>query len=170
MENLVREGLFREDLYYRLNVVEIHLPLLRDRGKDVELLIHHFVERFSLEHGKRIMGVSPDAMGALKGWQYPGNVRELQNAIERAVALSIGNILQIDDLPGIIGRAESLTEDNPEDFPDDGVDLDALLTQIERRWLTSALEATEGKKMLAAKKLKLSFRSFRYRLLKHNLE
>ena len=70
MENLVREGLFREDLYYRLNVVEIHLPLLRDRGKDVELLIHHFVERFSLEHGKRIMGVSPDAMGALKGWQY----------------------------------------------------------------------------------------------------
>ena len=170
MEHLVREGMFREDLYYRLNVVEIHLPLLRERGKDIELLIHHFVERFSLEYGKRIMGVSSDASTALKGWHYPGNVRELQNAIERAVALSVGNILQLDDLPQVIGKADNPLEEKPSEFPEDGVDLDALLTQIERSWLTAALEVTEGKKMMAAEKLKLSFRSFRYRLLKHNLE
>lgn len=170
MEELVQHGLFREDLYYRLNVVELHLPLLRERIGDMELLIQHFIQRCSQEYGKQILGISPEAIRALKGWAYPGNVRELQNAIERAVALSPGNIVQVEDLPTSISQMEIPEIIESDEFPEEGIDLDALLTQVERKWLFAALEAADGKKMQAAEKLQMSFRSFRYRLMKHDLE
>ncbi len=170
MEQLVKDGSFREDLYYRLNVVEVHLPLLRDRNKDIEPLVHHFINKFASEYGKQIIGVSHQFMQALRGWTYPGNVRELQNAMERAVALSVGNVLQKEDLPDVIWETGVHIDTEGEDIPEEGVDLDALLTQVERKWLLAALEATGGKKMQAAEKLQMTFRSFRYRLVKHNLE
>jgi two-component system response regulator PilR (NtrC family) len=170
MEQRVKDGVFREDLYYRLNVVEVYLPLLRERTKDIEPLVHHFIDRFSTEYGKQIMGVSPEFIQALRGWTYPGNVRELQNAMERAVALSIGNVLQTEDLPDVIWETGIRIAPAGDELPQEGLDLDALLTQVERKWLLSALEATDGKKKQAAEKLQMTFRSFRYRLLKHNLE
>ena len=170
MEQRVKDGVFREDLYYRLNVVEVYLPLLRERTKDIEPLVHHFIDRFSTEYGKQIMGVSPEFIQALRGWTYPGNVRELQNAMERAVALSIGNVLQTEDLPDVIWETGIRIAPAGDELPQEGLDLDALLTQVERRWLLSALDATDGKKKQAAEKLQMTFRSFRYRLLKHNLE
>ena len=170
MEQHVKDGLFREDLYYRLNVVEVYLPLLRERTKDIEPLVHHFIERFSTEYGKQIMGISPEFLQSLRGWTYPGNVRELQNAMERAVALSVGNVLQREDLPDVIWETGLRIAPSGDELPQEGLDLDALLTQIERKWLLSALDATGGKKKQAAEKLHMTFRSFRYRLLKHNLE
>jgi two-component system, NtrC family, response regulator PilR len=170
MEQRVKDGLFREDLYYRLNVVEVYLPLLRERTKDIEPLVHHFIERFSREYGKQIMGISPEFIQSLRGWTYPGNVRELQNAMERAVALSVGNVLQREDLPDVIWETGLRIAPSGDELPQEGLDLDALLTQIERKWLLSALDAMGGKKKQAAEKLHMTFRSFRYRLLKHNLE
>ena len=170
MEQRVKDGLFREDLYYRLNVVEIHLPSLRERAKDIEPLVHHFMERFSSEYGKKILGASPQFIQALKGWSYPGNVRELQNAMERAVALSVGNVLRKEDLPEVIWETGGALMVDGDELPEAGLDLDALLAQVERKWLIAALESTDGKKMQAAEKLQMTFRSFRYRLVKHNLE
>lgn len=170
MEQRVKDGLFREDLYYRLNVVEIHLPTLRERTKDIEPLVHHFMERFSTEYGKKILGMSPQFMHAVKGWTYPGNVRELQNAMERAVALSVGNVLRKEDLPDVIWETGSGFFVDGGELPEEGLDLDALLAHVERKWLIAALESTDGKKMQAAEKLNMTFRSFRYRLVKHNLE
>ena len=170
IEQLVQDGNFREDLFYRLNVVEVHLPTLRERPQDIEPLVHHFIHRFSTEYGKQILGVSPQFMQALRGWTYPGNVRELQNAMERAVALSVGNVLQKDDLPDVIWETGIQISVEEGHLPEEGLDLDALLAQVERKWLVAALEATDGKKMQAAEKLQMTFRSFRYRLVKHNLE
>ena len=170
MEQRVKDGLFREDLYYRLNVVEIHLPTLRERSKDIEPLVHYFMERFSTEYGKKILGMSPQFMQAVKGWTYPGNVRELQNAMERAVALSVGNVLRKEDLPDVIWETGAGFVSDGSELPEEGLDLDALLAHVERKWLIAALESTEGKKMQAAEKLQMTFRSFRYRLVKHNLE
>jgi two-component system response regulator PilR (NtrC family) len=117
------------------------------------------------------MGVSPDAMKALQAWHYPGNVRELSNIIERSVALSREGVIMPTDLPDKLvdgGRAPMALAQ--EDFPDDGVNLDGMLGEVEKRWLLAALEETEGNKTEAAKLLQMSFRSFRYRLAKLGLD
>ena len=110
-------------------------------------------------------------MWNVRSWRYPGNVRELQNVIERAVALCPGNIIQVEDLPDVVSKYTDFEDlEVPTEFPEEGIDLDELLATIEKKWLLASLRATSGKKTAASELLKLSFRSFRYRLIKHNLD
>ncbi len=171
LEDVVARGEFREDLYYRLNVVQIAVPPLRERPADLVELVRHFVRHFAEEYGKPVTGVSPDALDRLKAWPFPGNVRELQNTIERAVALCAGPVIGVEDLPPRLARSMSaeVTEEVPR-FPPEGVNLDAMLARFERRWLLAALEASGGNKTQAAGLLGMSFRSYRYRLAKHGLD
>ncbi len=172
LEDAVREGVFREDLYYRLNVVLVKLPPLRDRAEDLGELTRFFLRRFSDEYGKEVAQLTPDAARALRVWHWPGNVRELQNTIERAVALCQGPVVQIEDLPARMqsDRPEPAGEEAAPEFPPDGVNLDALLAALEKRWLVAALDSADGNKTQAAKLLRMSFRSFRYRLAKYDLD
>jgi two-component system response regulator PilR (NtrC family) len=169
---MVHQGSFRDDLYYRLNVVQIGLPALRERSDDLELLARHFIQRFSGEYSKRVTGMSPEVIRVLKLWQFPGNVRELQNVIERAVALSSGPLMELHDLPPRMREPQRPTSQEVEsdDFPDEGVNLDALLAVLEKHWLVAALDAAQGNKTRAASMLQMSFRSFRYRLAKYDLD
>ena len=172
----VRAGRFREDLFYRLNVIRIDLPPLRDREGDVELLARCFVERFAESFGKPVRGIGPQALALIQHHTWPGNVRELQNAMELAVALEQGSVVTPGSLPrGLqdaarrvaapargVGGAERLTLE--------GVQLEAILSSLEQDYLRQALELARGRKTRAAKLLGLSFRSFRYRLAKYNLD
>jgi len=164
----VAEGRFREDLYYRLNVIQIALPPLRERAEDIPLLVHRFMERFSGEFGKQVGLVDPETMDVLLSYGYPGNVRELENVIERAVALSRGESIGLDLLP------PTLTQSEPADefpaIPDGGVDLDDLIAEYEGQLISQALRKTGGVKKRAAELLGLSFRSLRYRLEKLGLD
>jgi len=171
LDSRVRDGAFREDLYYRLNVVQMLLPPLRDRGEDISELIDFFFEKYSGDYTKSIVGISPKARRMLMQWKYSGNVRELQNIIERAVALCPGNVIQAEDLPKGLGGAWSPKEAlHPEKFPDEGVNLDEILATVEKKWLTAAINNAEGRKGKAAESLHMSFRSFRYRLSKYGMD
>ena len=173
LEAAVQEGSFREDLYYRLNVVQIGIPALKERREDIPALVQHFLRRFSQEQGKVVDGVEPAASELLLRWGYQGNVRELQNVVERAVALTSQRMIRVEDLPGRLREARppsTAPEPASADFPAGGIDLDAELADLECRWLLRALEQTAGSKTQAARLLGISFRSFRYRLQKHDLE
>ena len=168
LEAEVARGAFRADLYYRLNVIELRLPPLRHRREDLPLLSEHFLQRFGLEHG-RAMRMSSDAMRKLETYDFPGNVRELENIIERAVALSSSTMIGLDDLPAF--KSTKLPPiDVPGQFPGDGVDLDALVGEFERGWVLRALEQTNGVRKRAATLLGISFRSLRYRLDKLGID
>jgi len=168
--NLVDEvaaGRFREDLYYRLNVIQISLPPLRDRRGDIPLLVNHFIEKFSTDLGRSITSVDEDVMAKLMDHDYPGNVRELENAIERAVALSRDEGITIDSLPPGLSRQPQT--DGPE-IPAGGMDLDEALADYESSLLTQAMRQSNRVKKRAAQLLGISFRSFRYRFEKLGLE
>jgi two-component system response regulator PilR (NtrC family) len=168
LEEEVSEGRFREDLYYRLNVIQIGLPPLRERPEDVPLLVHHFLEKFSAELGKRIRGIADDALECLLGYGFPGNVRELENVIERAVALSRSDVIEREALsPAVLKPPAVSTESR---IPTDGADLEGMLASYERGLLMEALQRTGGVKKRAAQLLGVSFRSFRYRLEKLGLD
>ena len=163
----VAGGRFREDLFYRLNVIQIEMPCLRERRGDIPLLVHHFVTKFSEELGRPVERVNDAAMAKLMEYDFPGNVRELENLIERAVALSRDPEIGVDALPhDLCQRAR------PEApmLPSEGVDLDDVLAGYERALLTQALDQSGGVKKRAAQLLGVSFRSFRYRLEKLGLE
>ena len=140
LARLVAEGTFREDLYYRLNVIPIELPALRERRDDIPLLVTHFLEQFAPGHA---MHVSQSALRALMAYHWPGNVRQLENAVERAVALSAGRQeMTLTDLPPEIQATPYATETPFVEFPEDGLDLPAYLSSIERDVLRRALERT----------------------------
>ncbi|MFP4596624.1 MAG: sigma-54-dependent transcriptional regulator [Persicimonas sp.] len=163
----VAEGRFREDLYYRLNVIPIELPPLRARQGDVKLLIEHFVEQFAERMGADIAGVDSDAMRVLLNYPYPGNVRELQNIIERAVTLTRGEMITTEVLPPHL-QEESFSRMAEElEVTEDGIDLEGLVEQLERSLINKALERADGVKKDAAELLGISFRSLRYRLKKY---
>ncbi|PIE67572.1 MAG: Fis family transcriptional regulator [Deltaproteobacteria bacterium] len=172
LEDEVIEGNFREDLFYRLNVIEIKLPPLRERKGDLLPLAQHFLEKYSRELGKQVTKFSSYAIDLLKKYDFPGNIRELENLIERSVALSNTNILLPDSLAmsihkkrwieGIRGRRFDLDEVAY------GVDLDSILEEIERAYIEKALECAQDNKNKAADLLGLSLRSFRYRIGKLN--
>jgi two-component system response regulator PilR (NtrC family) len=144
---------------------------LRERSGDLPKLIRHFVRKFAEEYDRTDIVVSPDSMKALQAWHYPGNVRELSNIIERSVALSRDGAVMPTDLPDkLVDGGRTPMALAQEEFPDDGVNLDGLLSEIEKRWLLSAIEETQGNKTEAAKLLQMSFRSFRYRLAKLGLD
>lgn len=166
----VAEGRFRQDLYYRLNVIRIELPPLRVRREDLAHLVEEFVQKFSAEMGKEIAGLTPDARRALERYPFPGNVRELENLIERAVALSSGRTIGLGDLPPQVSGLAGAPTPNLAELPSDGCDLEAVLGELERRLLLAALERTGGVRKHAATLLGVTFRSMRYRLKKHGLD
>ena len=170
----IAEGRFREDLYYRLSVIPIQLPPLRERREDIPLLARHFLESFRKTMEKRIDGISPEAMRRLESYDWPGNVRELENTLERAVALETLAEISLRVLPdriaGYSGGA-SVTGANgaSSGFPSEGLDFEKQIAEAERRYLQGALEKTNGVRTQAADLLKISYRSFRHYAKKHNL-
>lgn len=169
LEEEVIEGKFREDLFFRLNVIPIKVPPLRDRKGDVALLAQHFAEKYSQKMGKDIAKLSSYAIDFLNKYSFPGNVRELENLIERSVALSSTNIILPESLTismhkkrrwveGIEGRRFDLNE------VEQGVDLDEIMNTIEQAYLKKAMELAGGNKSKASEYLNLSLRSMRYRL------
>ncbi len=169
LEAEVARGAFRADLYYRLNVVEVRLPPLRQRREDIPLLAEHFLRKFGDEQG-RSSKLTMEALRRLESYDFPGNVRELENVIERAVALSSSALIGISDLPEVKSGAKPMVPEPPASFPPEGVDLERMLGDFERSWVTRALEHTGGVRKKAATLLGVSFRSLRYRLVKLGIE
>ncbi|GDX79209.1 acetoacetate metabolism regulatory protein AtoC [Deltaproteobacteria bacterium] len=167
----VKAGRFREDLYYRLNVVQIDMPPLRNRGADIATLTAHFIQKFATEYGKPVRGATPEAQRLLSTYAFPGNVRELQNIVERAVALETGTLVSAGALPERLqgGLAPSTEEAAEEEFPNAGIDLEARLAAVERGYILGALTAANQNRTQAARLLGITFRSLRYRLVKMGL-
>jgi len=171
IEAQVAQGRFRTDLYYRLNVIRIDLPPLRERKEDLPGLIDAFLRRFALEHGKPVRGISPDAFRLLEAHSFPGNVRELENIIERAVALAEGTTLTVADLPaGLAAKQAPLDFVDGFILPENGCQIDDVLAQAERRLILQALERAGSVRSVAAKLLGISLRSFRYRVAKLGID
>jgi two-component system response regulator PilR (NtrC family) len=171
LEEEMEAGNFREDLYYRLNVIRIRLPPLREREEDIPLLIDHFMKSFSKEQGKRIEKVSSLAMRVLCNYSYPGNVRELENIIERCVTLEQSDQLTAENLPPkLFESAGGVCLSGETDIPPDGIDLNQTMENMERKLIGQALELTGKNRSRAARLLGISFRSLRYRLLKLGMD
>jgi two-component system response regulator PilR (NtrC family) len=167
LEAEVEKATFRQDLYYRLNVIQVRLPPLRERREDLPLLVEHFIRKFSAEHDRNVVGAAPEVMSALTMYHFPGNVRELENMIERAVTLSTTDWLAIDAFPKLAGLQGSPPVTGPVSrLPEAGMDLEHHLEDYERSILIEALERTGGNRTEAARLLGVSFRSMRYRLSK----
>jgi len=172
LEEEIETGRFREDLYYRLNVIRIPMPALRERKGDIPSLAHHFVEKYSRELNRKAMKISAEALKVLSQYDYPGNVRELQNILERAVALEGSSMITPESLPADLLRGDRRWSFLEKDlftgtFPEDGVDLESMVEELEKMLIQQALERSSGVKKRAAELLHVSFRSFRYRLEKY---
>ncbi len=176
LERQVAENTFREDLYYRLNVIPIVVPPLRERREDVPLLVNHFVKKYAKSAGRNITQVSPESLAELSSYDWPGNVRQLENTIERAVALETGEVLHA-QLPVERARAraaaagvgaDSVSVPSGAVLPD-GMDMEKYVAEIERSLLKSALKQADGVQTRAADVLKISYRSFRHLMKKYEL-
>ncbi len=166
-----KAGRFRQDLYYRLNVVRIALPPLRERSGEVARLAEKFLRRFADEMGKEVRRLSPDALRALDRYSFPGNVRELENMMERATALALGPSIGLGDLPSEVSGTSALPSPLVGGtLPEEGLELDEVLGEVERRLIVEALQRTKGVRTSAAKLLGVTFRSLRYRLKKHGID
>ena len=174
LQKAIAEGRFREDLYYRLNVIPVRLLALRERREDIPLLAEHFVAQFARRMGKPLTGLAPEALERLAGYPWPGNIRELENAIERAVALEQTPVIQVASLPEVLQGGPSIATPSPGPtpaaIPDSGFDLERHVQGIERDYIAEALRRAGGVKTKAAELLGMSFRSFRYYLKKYNLK
>src|SRR6266704_1278221 len=172
-EKEIAEGRFREDLYYRLSVIPIQVPPLRERREDIPLLARHFLETFRKTMEKPIVAISPEAMTRLESYEWPGHVRELENTMERAVALESGSEISLKVLPdriaGYSGTSAGELGARAADFPAEGVDFEQEIAEAERRYLRAALEKAGGVRTRASELLKISYRSFRHYAKKHNL-
>lgn len=172
LEKAVADGSFREDLYYRLDVIPIRLPPLRLRAGDIPLLVAHFLQKFAQESGKAAPNLTPEAMHVLLGHEWRGNVRELENLIERVVAFSMGASVNDTDIRGWLHHAVTPQQSQgvPTDLPEEGLDLEGLINGIEKDLLMKALERSKWVKKKAARLLRLNTRSFRYRLEKYAIK
>src|SRR5712664_689695 len=172
-EKEIAEGRFREDLYYRLSVIPILVPPLRERREDIPLLARYFLERFRLKMDKRIEGISPEAMTRLESYDWPGNVRELENTMERAVALESSSEISLPVLPdriaGYSGVGAAAISGGHLAIPAEGIDFEKEMADAERRYLQAALEKANGVRTRAAEILKITYRSFRHYAKKHNI-
>jgi two-component system, NtrC family, response regulator PilR len=176
LDKLVAENLFREDLYYRLSVIPVQVPPLRDRREDIPLLVNHFLKKYVLAAGKSILRVSAASLAALCTYDWPGNVRQLENTVERAVALESGEDLRV-ELPAERPKAKAAAAAAA--FPGlgptsgavlpEGVDMEKYVADIERSLLQGALAQSNGVQTRAADLLKISYRSFRHLVKKYNL-
>ncbi len=174
LEEEVKKGRFREDLFYRLNVIQIQIPPLRERRDDIALLADFFLRKYAKETSKDIRRISPEAMNLLLAYDFPGNVRELENIIERSVALEMGQAVQVDSLPSHVVNYEHKKEvfslkEADQKFQQGTFALDELVDSFEKEWLLKALEKTHGSRSRAAKILGITSRSMRYRLKKHGI-
>jgi two-component system response regulator PilR (NtrC family) len=172
LPKLVGEGKFREDLFYRLNVIPVTMPALRDRADDIPLIAEHFLAKYTREMNKTIDGFSPEALAALRAYPWPGNVRELENTVERAVALESSRRIEDEALPQHVRDGRPATSRPGETVAEtgDGFNLERHLQDIERSHLERALERAGGVQTRAADVLGLSFRQFRYLMKKHGLK
>ena len=172
LQAMMREGTFREDLYFRLNVIPIEIPPLRYRTEDIPELVEHFFAASKKRHGQPDIKLSEDVMPYLMSYSWPGNIRELENIIERSVALESSNIVLPDSLTLSSFKQTQVrpkTDTVSLTLPQEGVDLDNVLGHLEQDLLQQALDRTRGAKQKAAELLGISFRSFRYRLAKYGL-
>jgi len=173
LARMVSDGQFREDLFYRINVIPVRMPPLRERTGDIPQLADHFIARFAPQMKKAIDGIAPAAMASLTGYAWPGNVRELENAMERAVALERSTVVGLESLPDAVRGARpaappaSVVPGAP--LPETGFDLEQHVQHIEREYIAEALRRSGGVKVKAAELLGMSFRSFRYYMKKYNL-
>lgn len=158
LQERVKKGEFREDLYFRLNVIPVQMPPLRQRKEDIPLLTKHFIEKYAREFNKEVRTISSYAMELLMGYAFPGNIRELENIIERGVAMETSNI--------ILPESLVLSTDVYLDIPDQGIDLNAELEKIERKAIEKALQKTKGVKTKAAELLGVTLDSLKYRIEK----
>lgn len=162
LEQFVKDGKFRDDLFYRLNVVRITLPSLKERQEDIPMLAHHFLQKCAAGSTTAVRGFHPDTLDNLNRYRWPGNVRELENAIERAVSLSHGPLLTPDDLPAAIRQVPSLAE-HKSDVPETAESVYLTLEEVEKRHLVRVLRETKGNKVKAAKILGIDRRTL-YRM------
>ena len=172
LEEEVFAGTFREDLFYRLNVVTVHLPPLRQRHGDIAILVSNFIQKFNTKHKLEISGISPEALARLEKYQWPGNVRELEHVIEGMMVLSDDAVLQLDDIPSLReksgGSASSASMLQVEALDDLSVKKHS--SKLEKLLITEALERTGGNKTQAAKLLEISQRALLYKLKGYEIE
>ncbi len=162
LKQLVEQGRFRQDLFYRLNVIELRMPSLRECRDDIPTLARHIVSRLSRASGGSVPPIASDALGALQAYTFPGNVRELENVLERALALMAGDRIEASDLnlvPAQLGGGTNLASGSLQD----------LLDQVERQAIVDALKQSDGNRTAAARLLGVTFRSLRYRMARLNL-
>ena len=181
LADLVHNGKFREDLYYRINVIELHVPALRERIDDIGLLAEHILERLARVHGRPPVQLAPEALAFLQSYSFPGNVRELENILERALTLAEDNVIRTSDIhlrrspdPATALRPEMSAAAEPDDVSEDvderNAPLGEQLGEIEKEAIRKALEQTRYNKTAAAKLLGMSFRQLRYRIKKLGLD
>jgi len=170
LQQKVALGGFREDLFYRLNVIQIKIPPLRERKEDIPLLVNHFVRKYSADTGKEIEGISPEALELLLGYDFPGNVRELENIIERSITLeTLPTIAERHIRSYLNERMISKSIPPSLEIPEDGMDLNKVVEDLEKAFILKALEYTGGVKKKAAEILGMNFRAMRYKLAKYGL-
>jgi len=169
LTKMVADGTFREDLFYRINVIQIELPPLRERTEDISLLAEHFLEKFCQLMGKDISSIAHDTLARLEQHDWPGNIRELENVIERAVALESSAAILPESLPETLRGLSPRNSKAASALPDGGFDLEAHVENVERDYIAQALKRAGGKQSKAAELLGMSFRSFRYYVKKYNL-
>jgi len=180
LEKAIAAGEFREDLFYRLAVIPIHVPPLRERREDIPLMVRAFLDRFRKSMGKLVDGVDPAAMAKLESYDWPGNVRELENTMERCVALETGSLISVDVLPEKIrcglhpgtqamGELPANSTNGHAKIPEGGFDLEQYMQGTERAYILAALEASGGVGTQAAELLRMSYRSFRHYAKKYNI-
>jgi two-component system response regulator PilR (NtrC family) len=169
LERAVADGSFREDLYYRLDVIPILLPPLRERTEDIPLLARYFLDRFGQTSGKMVRQITPEAMRLLQSHDWKGNVRELENVMERVVALASGEVLDEQDFRDCLQKPALVKSPLTTELPGDGLDLDGVIGEYEKTMLRKALDRTGGSRREAARLLRLNMRSLRYRLQKYQI-
>jgi two-component system response regulator PilR (NtrC family) len=170
LQQKVAHGGFREDLFYRLNVIQIKIPPLRERKEDIPLLVNHFVRKYSTETGKEIEGISPEALELLLGYNFPGNVRELENMIERSITLETTPMIADRHIRSYLNE-RMISKGIPPtlEIPEEGMDLNKVVEDLEKAFILKALEQTDGIKKKAAEILGMNFRAMRYKLAKYDL-
>ena len=176
LDAAVADGLFREDLYYRLSVIPVQVPPLRERPDDIELLANHFLKKYAPAAGKSIRSIRPESIEALRDYDWPGNVRQLENTIERAVALEMHEELYVDtpterqkNKPNAAAAAAGVGGNGFVTVTPNGIDMEAYVADLERSLLQQALKQANGVQTKAADLLKLSYRSFRHLMKKYEL-
>jgi len=164
LQSMIQDGLFREDLFYRIAVINIHLPALRERTEDIGLLAYYFLRHYAGKMGKSINGISPEALHILESYNWPGNVRQLENTIERAVALETAQAIQPERLTDTVRNRENPSESDLFSLPEGPFDLENFLSEVESNLIGQALRQANGNQTATAQRLMLTKGSLRHKI------